>query len=103
MGQHGDGDHKLENLDGGDELGDEARDTDFHRAEEVVPGKEKLEKEKKERDSRVHEGVDEEVEEDAVSVKARSNGMRVPGVDQGEDVVVPEFLLHLESECHTYQ
>lgn len=47
MGQHGDGDHKLENLDGGDELGDEARDTDFHRAEEVVPGKEKLEKEKK--------------------------------------------------------
>lgn len=74
MGENGARDDELEDLKGGDSLGDESWHANLHRAEEVV---------------RVHEGVDNKVKVDSVSVESWSQWMRVPGVDHGKNVMVP--------------
>lgn len=74
MSKNGARDDELNDLKRCDSLGDESWHANLHRAKEVV---------------RVHEGVDDKVKINSVSVESWGQWMRVPGVDHGENMVIP--------------
>lgn len=74
MGENGARDDELEDLKGGDGLRDDTGYANLHRAEEVV---------------RVHEGVDDKVQIDSVSIESGGQWVGIPGVDHGKNVMVP--------------